>query len=468
MFKGDELPLEIFAQRMISPTDSFPLLAVPFYTLAGVIMNHAGITRRLMGLADALVGHLHGALAQVNVLLATLMGGLSASANADAAMQAKMVGPEMIRRGYTPAFAAAITACAAVITPIIPPGIGFIIYGFIADVSIGRLFLGGVVPGLMVCVFLMLTVHVIAKRRGYKPQRTSMPPAREVRTAFVDALGALSIALFIVVGIRYGIFTPTEAGALAVLYAVFVGAVWHRELKLSHAYPILLEATLATSVIMLIICCASAFGYYMTWERIPPKIAAWIVSLTREPAILLLIINLLLIVVGMLIEGTAALILLTPILVPVVTKLGVDPAGRNADVHDLGDPARAARQVHARGAAVPRGHVPRPVPHHLHPRPGSLAAQLGVRLSLARAGRASCQGCPRPRACRCSTCCTMRQWGSICRACRSGTRRRASPRPRSAPWASSPSWRGSRPARSSAAGSTATARRGRSAPRSTG
>jgi tripartite ATP-independent transporter DctM subunit len=325
MFKGDELPLEMFAQRLISPTDSFPLLAVPFYTLAGVIMNHAGITRRLMHFADALVGHMNGALAQVNVLLATLMGGLSASANADAAMQAKMVGPEMIRRGYTPAFAAAITACAAVITPIIPPGIGFIIYGFIADVSIGRLFLGGVVPGLMVCVFLMVTVRFIAKRRGYVPQRATMPPPKEVMKAFVDALGALSIAVFIIIGIRYGIFTPTEAGALAVIYAVLVGAFWHRELKLSQAYPILLEATLATAVIMLIICCASAFGYYMTWERIPPKIAAWIVSLTREPWLLLLIINMLLVVVGMLIEGTAALILLTPILVPVVTKLGVDP-----------------------------------------------------------------------------------------------------------------------------------------------
>jgi len=325
MFKGDELPLELFAQRLMSPTDSFPLLAVPFYTLAGVIMNHAGITRRLLHFADALVGHMNGALAQVNVLLATLMGGLSASANADAAMQAKMVGPEMIKRGYSPAFAAAIIACSAVITPIIPPGIGFIIYGFIADVSIGRLFLGGVVPGLMVCAFLMITIHFIAKRRGYRPQRTSLPPPADIWRAFVDALGALSIALFIIIGIRYGIFTPTEAGALAVIYAAFVGAVWHRELKLAQIYPILLEATMATCVIMLIICAASTFGYYMTWERIPPTIAAWIVSLTRDPILLLLIINLLLVIVGMLIEGTAALILLTPILVPVVTKVGVDP-----------------------------------------------------------------------------------------------------------------------------------------------
>jgi tripartite ATP-independent transporter DctM subunit len=325
MFKGDEIPLEMFAQRLISPTDSFPLLAVPFYVLASVIMNRAGITRRLMTLAETLVGHMTGALAQVNVLVSTLMGGLSASANADAAMDAKMLGPQMIRRGYSPAFTAAISACSAVITPIIPPGIGFIIYGFIADVSIGRLFMAGVVPGLMLCVFLMVVVHVIARVRGYKAQRQVRATPAEISTALIDALGAISILLFIMFGIRYGIFTPTEAGALAAVYAVFVGAVWHRELKLKDAFPILLEATLATAIVMLIICCASAFGYYMTWERIPPRIANWIVKLTSEPWLLLLLINLLLLFVGMLIEGTAALILLTPILVPVVVKVGIDP-----------------------------------------------------------------------------------------------------------------------------------------------
>lgn len=325
VFKGDELPLELFAQRLISPTDSFPLLAVPFYVLASVVMNHAGITRRLMMLAEALVGHITGALAQVNVLVSTLMGGLSASANADAAMDAKMLGPQMIRHGYSPAFTAAISACSAVITPIIPPGIGFILYGFIADVSIGRLFMGGVVPGLLLCVFLMATVHVIARRRDYKPQRATRATPAEIGRAAIDALGAISILLFIMLGIRYGFFTPTEAGAVAALYAIFVGTVWHRELKLRHVYPILVETVLSVAVVMLIICCAAAFGYYMAWERIPPRIAGWIVSLTNNPYVLLLLINILLLGVGMLIEGTAALILLTPILVPVVVKVGVDP-----------------------------------------------------------------------------------------------------------------------------------------------
>jgi len=320
-----EMPLNIFVQKMVTATDSYPLLAIPFFVLAGAIMNRAGITRRLLALADALVGHMTGALAQMCTVLATLLGGLTASSSADAAMLAKVLGPEMTRHGYSRAFAAVITSCAAIITALIPPSIGLIIYGYIADTSVGRLFVGGIVPGLLLAGSLMVVTALISKRRGYLPMRQARAGWPELARAFRDALWALSIPVFIIVGIRYGIFTPTEAGAITVIYAVLVGAFWHRELKLSQAYPILLEATLATAVIMLIICCASAFGYYMTWERIPPKIAAWIVSLTREPWLLLLAINLLLVVVGMLIEGTAALILLTPILVPVVTKLGVDP-----------------------------------------------------------------------------------------------------------------------------------------------
>jgi tripartite ATP-independent transporter DctM subunit len=322
---ADGLPMEVFVQRLIAPTDSFPLLAVPFYILAGTIMNYAGITRRLMALADTLVGHWVGALAQVNVLLATMMGGLSASATADAAMQAKMLGPEMTKRGYDPSFSAAVIACAAVITPIIPPGLGFIIYGFIADVSVGRLFIGGIVPGLLTCAALMIAVQIVSKRRGYLPERAKMVPAAEIGRAFIDALGALSLAAFILIGIRYGFFTPTEAGAMAVIYALLVGFFWHRELKIAHLPEIILEATMATAVVMIIICFASSFGYYMTWEKIPPRIAGWIVSISQNPWILLLLINLLLIVVGMLIEGTAALILLTPIFVPVVAKVGIDP-----------------------------------------------------------------------------------------------------------------------------------------------
>lgn len=322
---ADGLPLRMFVQKFVQATDSFPLLAIPFFVCAGSIMNHAGITKRLLNLADALVGHMMGGIAQANVVLATLMGGLSASANADAAMQAKMMGSEMVRRGYSPGFAAAITACASVITPIIPPGIGLIIYGYLADVSVGRLFIGGIVPGLLLCAALMLTVHLVSKRRGYLPLRERRASLPELGRATVQAAGALSIVAFILLGIRYGIFTPTEAGAMTVIYAAAVGAFWHRELKWSAAPAIILETVLATSAIMIIICAASAFGFYMSWQRIPVRAAEVLIQLTQQPWVLLLLINVGLVFVGMLIEGTAALILLTPILVPAVTKLGIDP-----------------------------------------------------------------------------------------------------------------------------------------------
>ncbi|MEO1986887.1 MAG: TRAP transporter large permease [Martelella sp.] len=319
------LPISSFIQKMASSTESFPLLAVPFFIFAGTIMNHAGITRRLLGFADALVGHTIGGLAQANVMLSALMGGLSASANADAAMQAKMLGTEMVRRGYSPGFTAAVCTCSAVITPIIPPGIGLILYGFLANVSVGRLFIAGIVPGLLIMLALMLAVRLRAKSRKYKPTRVKMATGRELWKAFVESLGALSIIAFILIGIRQGIFTPTEAGAMTVVYASIIGFFWHRELKLSSFPLIITETVLATAVVMLIICAAGAFGFYMTWEQIPAKGAALLLGITENPLMLLLLINVLLLVIGMLIEGTAALILLTPILVPAITKLGIDP-----------------------------------------------------------------------------------------------------------------------------------------------
>lgn len=322
---ADGLPLEIFAQRIVAATDSFPLLAVPFFILAGSIMNHAGITRRLMNLADALVGHMVGGLAQANIVLATLMGGLSASANAEAAMQSKMLGPEMIRRGYSPGFSAAVIACAAVITPIIPPGIGLVVYGFLADVSVGRLFLGGVVPGLLLCAALMVATWGVARRRGFRAARERFAGLPALGQALREAVWALTIPVFILVGIRYGVFTPTEAGAMTVVYTLLVGFLAHRELEVRHLPDILLESVLATAIVMLIICAAGSFGFYMAWERIPPRLASVLATATGDPLLLLLLVNLLLLVVGMLIEGTAALILLAPILVPVASKLGIDP-----------------------------------------------------------------------------------------------------------------------------------------------
>lgn len=324
-FVAEGLPIDIFFQKMVAATDSYPLLAVPFFVLAGSLMNAAGITRRLLHLADALVGHLTGALAQACTVLATLLGGLTASSSADAAMLAKLFGPEMVRRGYSAAFAAAITSSAAIITALIPPGIGLIIYGYLADVSVGRLFLAGVVPGLLLAGSLLATTWVIARHRGYAPVRPHFVGFGEVLRAARDAVWALMIPVFIIVGLRYGFFTTTEAGAITVFVTIFIGAVVYRELTWAKLPHVLRETVLDTSSVMLLICAASAFGFYLAWERLPPAMAAWMVGLTSDPMMLLLLINVLLIVLGTAVEGTAALIILTPIFVPVILRFGIDP-----------------------------------------------------------------------------------------------------------------------------------------------
>ncbi|MDB6179274.1 TRAP transporter large permease [Paracoccus sp. Z330] len=318
------MPTEIFIQRIVAVTHSFPLLAVPLFIMTGVVMNYAGITRRMMDLAEAMTGHWRGGLAQVNVLLSTLMGGVAGSANADAAMQARVLVPEMSARGYDRAFSAAVTASSAIISVIIPPGIGLILYGFMGDVSIGKLFLAGIVPGIVLCGAMMMLVAVLARRNGMRPSQDK-PASWHQRWVALRAAGlALLVPAGIVVGIRLGIFTPTEAGACAVAFAVIIGLVL-RELKWSHLRPILEQTSQATAVVLLVICMANGFGFYMTWERIPSAVADWMLTLTSNPILLLLLINLMLIAVGMFLEGSAALILLTPILVPVVVTLGVDP-----------------------------------------------------------------------------------------------------------------------------------------------
>lgn len=319
------LPVETFIQRLFSATASFPLLAIPFFILAGIVMNEAGITSRIMRLADAFAGHKIGGLARVNVLLSTMMGGMSGSANADAAMQSTVLVPEMTARGYDKAFSAAVTAFSAVITAIIPPSIGLILYGFLADVSIGRLFIAGLLPGLLICVSLLIVVGWISRAKGYPPSRDAPAGWGERGRILLDAGWGLMIPVGILGGIRFGWYTPTEAGAIAVCYALFIGIVTYRSLDLRRIPAMFCEAAVATAVIMLIICAAQAFGYFLSWERLPTKLAEAMLALTQNPWLILLLINLLLIVVGMILEGGAALIILTPLLAPVVTGLGIDP-----------------------------------------------------------------------------------------------------------------------------------------------
>lgn len=325
LFINTSIPVTLVMQRFISSASSFPLLAIPFFIMVGSVMNYSGISRSLLSFADSLIGHKTGGLAHVNVALSTLMGGISGSANADAAMQSKILAPEMVKKGYDLPFTAAITAASSSISPVIPPGINLIIYALLANVSVHEMFIAGYVPAFMMAISLMITIAIIAKRRHYAPSRNEAAPTKERLYYLGKAVPALLIPFGIILGMRFGLFTPTEAGAIAVLLCAIIGFFIYRELKIKH-FPIIFKETIqGTSSVMFIIIGALIFGYYMTLEQIPQNVASALILVTDNKLVLLMLINLLLLVVGMFIEGGAAMIILTPLLLPAVLNLGVNP-----------------------------------------------------------------------------------------------------------------------------------------------
>ncbi|MBX2847537.1 MAG: TRAP transporter large permease [Acidiferrobacterales bacterium] len=319
------MPPDLVLQKFITSAASFPLLAIPFFVMAGSVMNYSGISSRLMKMAEVLTGHLIGGMAQVNVVLSTFMGGISGSANADAAMQSKILVPQMEKRGYSREFSAAITAASSAISPVIPPGIVMIIYALIAQVSVAKIFVAGYVPGFIMAVALMITVSLISRKRQYKPTREQAATASEIGVQFTESIWALSLPFGIILGLRFGLFTPTEAGAMAVLASVLIGVFVYKELNASHIKPILLDTIYGTGTVVLIIVSASVFGYYLNWERIPQELGSYLLELTSNKYLMLGVINVFLLAIGMFLEGGAALIIIAPLLVPVVTQLGVDP-----------------------------------------------------------------------------------------------------------------------------------------------
>ena len=318
-------PPDLILQKFITSASSFPLLAVPFFIMVGEIMNFSGISASLMKMADVLTGHMKGGLAQVNVVLSTLMGGISGSANADAAMQSKILVPEMEKRGYGRAFSTAVTAASSSIAPVIPPGINLIIYALIAQTSVAKMFIGGYVPGFLMCVALMATVGFISRRRGYRPSREKMPSPGDIAKQVKESIWALALPFGIIMGIRLGIFTPTEAGAIAVLFCTLIGVFVYKQLKWEH-FPIILKNTvLATSSVVLIIVAASVFGQYLSWERIPYLRTKSMMKFSDSPWMMLMLINVFLFALGMFLEGGAVLIIVAPLLVPVAKTMGIDP-----------------------------------------------------------------------------------------------------------------------------------------------
>ena len=318
-------PVDLIFQKFVTSAQSFPLLAIPFFVMAGSIMNYAGISSKLMKMADVLTGHMKGGLAQSNVLLSCLMGGVSGSANADAAMECKMLVPEMEKRGYSKGFSAAITAASSAVTPIIPPGIDLIIYALLAKVSVAKMFAAAYLPGFVIAACLMICVHFISIKRGYQPTRDKKATGKEIAKQCADSLWALLFPLGIVLGIRIGLFTPSEAGAFAVAYCLFVGVFIYKGLRWEHLPKIFVETINGTATVILVIVAANVFGYYMTWEMIPMHLTTALLNVTSNKWLMLLLVNILLLIMGMFLEGGAALIIVAPLLIPVVTKLGVDP-----------------------------------------------------------------------------------------------------------------------------------------------
>ncbi len=325
IFINTSMPMEMIIQQYVTSVESFPYLAVPFFIMVGSVMNHSGISKALMDFADVLVGHTKGGLAQVNVLLSALMGGISGSANADAAMQSKILVPEMERKGFSKPFSAAITAASSAISPVIPPGTNLILYALIANVSVGSMFLAAYMPGILMALALMIVVHLISVKRNYKPSREKMSSPSTIFKQFLISVWALFIPFAIIMGMRMGIFTPTEAGGIAVVFATIVGFFVYKKLKLEHIPLILMDTVKSTGAVMAIIASAKVFGYYLTLERIPQMITEFLVNMTDSPFVLLIVINVLLLFIGMFIEGGAALVILAPLLVPAVRMFGVDP-----------------------------------------------------------------------------------------------------------------------------------------------
>jgi len=321
---GQERDITLLYRNVYNGIDSFPLMAIPFFMLAGELMNRGGITMRLVEFSQAFMGHLRGGLAHVNVLSSMLFAGLSGSAVADTSALGSMLIPAMEKQGYTRKFAAAITAASSVIGPIIPPSGIMIIYAYVMGESVAALFLAGVIPGAMVGIGLMLMVKFMANKYDF-PVATNKYSWPERGQASIKAFFPLLTPVIILGGILGGIFTPTEAAAVAVAYALFIGLFVLRTLKISDLSGVITRAGITSSVVLLLVGAAMAFKTVVSLSHAPEQLAAFILTLTSNPLLLLFLINILLFIVGMFLDAGPAIIILGPILGPIFIGLGIDP-----------------------------------------------------------------------------------------------------------------------------------------------
>ena len=323
MWHLDLFDSQILAQNVINGADSFPLLAVPFFMLAGEIMNVGGLSRRIVDLALALIGHVKGGLGYVAIMAAVLLSALSGSAVADAAALTALLLPMMVKAGHDKARAGGLIAASGVIGPIIPPSIGFVIFGVAANVSITKLFLAGIFPGLLIGASLWFTWWWLGRREKIDvPRRKSRA---EVLSALRASTWALMLPIIILVGLRMGVFTPTEAAVVAAVYALFVSTVVYRELKVHQLYAIFVTAARTTSVIMLLIAAAMVSAWLVTVADLPSKVIGLLEPFMGNPTLLLVAIMVLVMIVGTAMDMTPTILILTPVLMPVVKAAGIDP-----------------------------------------------------------------------------------------------------------------------------------------------
>jgi len=321
---GQPRDLALLYRNVYNGMDSFPLMAIPFFMLAGVLMNRGGITARLIEFSQAIMGHFRGGLAHVNILSSMLFAGLSGSAVADTSAIGSMLIPAMVKNGYTRKFSAAITAASSVIGPIIPPSGIMIIYSYVMGESVAALFLAGIIPGILVGLGLMLMTWVMAQRYDF-PVATKRSTWSERGNASIKAFFPLLTPVIILGGILGGIFTPTEASAVAVAYALIVSLFILKSMTVQDLPKVLTEAAMVSSVVLLLVGAAMAFKTVVSLSHAPEILAAWILTLSDNPLILLFLINLLLFVVGMFLDAGPAIIILAPILGPIFINLGVHP-----------------------------------------------------------------------------------------------------------------------------------------------
>jgi tripartite ATP-independent transporter DctM subunit len=323
VFLQDTIPLQAIPQRLALGLDSFPMLAIPLFILAGTVMEAGGITKRLIQLSEVLVGHIRGSLAHVSVVSNVFMSGVSGSGVADAAATGSALIPTMVKRGYGKGFAAAVLGASATVGPIIPPSIPMIIYGSLAGVSIGKLFLGGAIPGLMMSGSLMIVSYFIARKRGFeKRKRASF---KEIAIAVKEAFWALLMPIIIVGGIFSGLFTATESAVIAVIYSLIIGLFVYKDLKIKELPKKILETVTMSSSIGIIIAASAPFAWVLAYAQGPAKVLGVFENVANSTTAALLLLMFIFLLLGCFLDGMAIIIITTPVIMPILTQFGIDP-----------------------------------------------------------------------------------------------------------------------------------------------